>query len=85
MSFEGAISSLGKTRDDDGTVDRVADPPQKMWAVLAAIKYKCEVENIELASIFEVRGRAHGGARGAPAAHDYQSVPPRPLARRTPS
>ena len=55
MSFEGAVSSLGKTRDDDGTVDRVADPPQKMWAVLAAFKYKCEVENIELVSVFEVR------------------------------
>ena len=54
MSFEGAISSLGKTRDADGTVDRVSDPPQKLWAVLAAIKYKCEVENIDLPSIFEV-------------------------------
>ena len=46
MSFEGAISSMGKTRDEDGTVDRVPDPPQKMWAVLAAFMYKCEVENI---------------------------------------
>jgi len=61
MSFEGAVSSLGKTRDDDGTVDRVADPPQKMWAVLAAIKYKCEVENIELVSIFEEGGGNHFG------------------------
>ena len=26
-----------------------------MWAVLAAFKYKCEVENIELVSVFEVR------------------------------
>ena len=55
MSFEGAVSSLGKTRDADGTVDRVQDPPQKLWAVLAAFKYKCEVENIEIISIFEVR------------------------------
>lgn len=59
MSYEGAISSLGKTRDDDGTVDRVSDPPQNLWAVLAAFKYKCEVENIEIVSIFEVCGRCH--------------------------
>jgi len=52
---------MGKTRDDDGTVDRVADPPQRMWAVLAAIKYKCEVENIELVSIFEEGGGNHFG------------------------
>jgi hypothetical protein len=72
MSFEGGISSLGKTRDDDGTVDRVADPPQKMWAVLAAFKYKCEVENIEMVSIFEVRrmnpSTAQRVVRRAPAA-----------------
>ena len=49
---------MGKTRDDDGTVDRVADPPQRLWDVLAAIKYKCEVENIEIVSIFEVRAHA---------------------------
>ena len=52
MSYEGAISSMGKTRDDDGTVDRVADPPQRLWAVLAAFKYKCEVENIEIVSVY---------------------------------
>lgn len=62
MSFEGSISSMGKTRDADGTVDRVADPPQKLWAVLAAFKYKCEVENIELVSIFEEGGGNHFGA-----------------------
>ena len=37
MSFEGAVSSLGKTRDEDGTVDRVADPPAEMWPILAAV------------------------------------------------
>ena len=63
MSFEGSISSMGKTRDADGTVDRVADPPQKMWAVLAAFKYKCEVENIDLESIFEVRAAPAAYAR----------------------
>jgi len=60
-AFEGAISSMVKTRDEDGTVDRVADPPQKMWAVLAAIKYKCEVENINLETIFEEGGGSHFG------------------------
>ena len=61
MSYEGAISSLGKMRDEDGTVDRVADPPPEMWPVLAAIKYKCEVENIELVSVFEEGGGTHFG------------------------
>lgn len=61
MSFEGAVSSLGKTRDEDGTVDRVADPPDEMWPVLASIKYKCEVENIELVSVFEEGGGTHFG------------------------
>jgi len=60
-SFEGAISTMIKTRDDDGTVDRVADPPQRMWAVLACFKYKCEVENINLETIFEEGGGTHFG------------------------
>lgn len=61
MSYEGAISSLGKMRDEDGTVDRVADPPPEMWPILAALKYKCEVENIELVSVFEEGGDTHFG------------------------
>ena len=77
MSFEGAVSSLGKTRDDDGTVDRVSDPPQKMWAVLAAFKYKCEVENIEIVSVFEVRrarcARHAASPRHAGASYVHQS------------
>ena len=60
-AFEGAISSMVKTRDEDGTVDRVADPPQKLWAVLAAFQYKCEVENINLETIFEEGGGTHFG------------------------
>ena len=78
MSYEGAISSMGKTRDDDGTVDRVADPPQKLWAVLAAFKYKCEVENIELVSIFEVRTIYPRSAK-----HIFMAVSARFRARRT--
>ena len=61
MSFEGSISSMGKTRDDDGTVDRVADPPDKLWPVLAAFAYKCEYENMELVSVFEEGGGTHFG------------------------
>ena len=61
MSMEGAISSMGKTRDEDGTVDRCPDPPQKMWSVLAAFMYKCEVENINIETVFEEGGGNHYG------------------------
>jgi hypothetical protein len=61
MSFDGAISSLGKTRDDDGTVDRVADPPDNMWPVLAALKYRCDYENTHLDTIFFEGGGTHFG------------------------
>ena len=57
MSFEGAISSLGATRALDGSIDRVPDPPPELWTVLAFLQAKCEVENVEIISVFEVRGQ----------------------------
>ena len=55
MAFEGAISSLGASRGIDGSIDRVPDPPQALWNKLAFLSAKCETENIEILSIFEVR------------------------------
>ena len=54
MAFEGAISSLGASRGIDGSIDRVPDPPQTLWNKLAFLSAKCETENIEILSIFEV-------------------------------
>ena len=54
-SFEGVISSMGKTRDLDGSVDRCADPPTKLWPVLAALEYYCRHNNMHLESLFQVR------------------------------
>ena len=54
MAFEGAISSLGASRGIDGSIDRVPDPPQSLWHKLAFLSAKCETENVELLSIFEV-------------------------------
>ena len=55
MAFEGAISSLGASRGLDGSIDRVPDPPDSLWNKLAFLSAKCETENIEILSIFEVR------------------------------
>ena len=79
MSLEGAISTMGKTRDDDGTVDRVADPPDEMWPVLAAIKYRCDYENMHLDTIF-----VRFGPRTPPGVPAARSGPARRPARRSP-
>ena len=60
MAFEGAISSLGASRGLDGSIDRVPDPPPSLWNKLAFLSAKCETENIEILSIFEVRFATHG-------------------------
>ena len=55
MAFEGAVSSLGACRGLDGSIDRVPDPPQELWKVLAFLQAKCDIETIEIISVFEVR------------------------------
>ena len=54
MAFEGSISSLVKMRDEDGSVDRVQDPPQALWPVLACFRYKAIDNHIDLPSVFVV-------------------------------
>lgn len=53
QAFEGVISSLGKSRDLDGSVDRVAAPPNLLVPILFALKQRCYHENVEIAAIFE--------------------------------
>ena len=59
MAFEGAISSLGASRGIDGSIDRVPDPPPSLWHKLAFLSAKCDTENVELLSIFEVCAMMH--------------------------
>jgi len=50
-----------KSRDADGTVDRVRDPPAALKPVLAAIKEKCSVENVDLIDVFTSAGASQFG------------------------
>jgi len=61
MSFEGAISSLGLTRGEDGSIDRSPDPPMVIWNALADVQAKCEAENIAIGEMMqEGGGNRHG-------------------------
>ena len=62
-AFEGVISSLGATRAEDGSIDRVADPSPEVWKILAFLQAKCETENIEIIAVFEVSAAAHVQSR----------------------
>jgi len=59
--LESVMSSMGKTRDLDGSVDRVPDPPTKLWPVLASMEYYCRHANMHLESIFSEGGGNHFG------------------------
>lgn len=59
--LEHCVSSMGKTRDLDGSVDRVPDPPTKLWPVLAAMEYYCRHHNMHLETLFEEGGGNHFG------------------------
>jgi len=58
-SIMGEMST--KTRDEDGTIDRVRDPPPELLPVLAAIREKCKVEGVYIESIFQEAGASHFG------------------------
>lgn len=56
--FEASKAAMhqGKARDADGTVDRIDDSvSEKLMPLLITIKRRCEAENIDLVSVFEVR------------------------------
>jgi len=51
----------GRTRDTDGTIDRVKDPPKELLPLLHALRVNCSSYNIELPSVFlEAGGSRYG-------------------------
>lgn len=57
LRFEAAKAAMhqGKARDADGTVDRIDDSVAKdLMPLLYTLKKRCEAENIDLPSVFEV-------------------------------
>ena len=46
----------GRTRDTDGTVDRVKDPPKDLLPLLYAAKMMCSAYNIDLHGVFQEAG-----------------------------
>ena len=50
-----------KNRDDDGTVDRVRDPPAELLPVLFVMKKHVQAYNLDLPSIFKEAGATYYG------------------------
>ena len=61
----------GKTRDADGTIDRVKDPPKELLPFLYAVKMQCSAYNISIDQVFEAAG---GTAYGVIPATKFQSA-----------
>lgn len=61
----------GKTRDADGTIDRVRDPPPELLPFLYAVKMQCSAYNISIDQVFEAAG---GTAYGVIPATKFQSA-----------
>jgi len=62
--FEASKAAMhqGKSRDADGTVDRIDDSVSKaLMPLLFTFKKRCQSENIELVSVFEEAGGTHFG------------------------
>jgi hypothetical protein len=51
----------GRTRDTDGTIDRVKDPPKELLPLLYALRVSCSSYNIDLNSVFEEAGGSKYG------------------------
>jgi len=61
----------GRTRDTDGTVDRVKDPTPDLFPLLYAVRMQASAYNIDLDGTFEAAG---GNARGTIAATRFNSA-----------
>ena len=48
----GGFKQDERSRDDDGTIDRVKDPPKALLPLLYAIKAQCEAYNVDLHGAF---------------------------------
>ena len=60
-SLESVMTSLGKSRDLDGSVDRVGDPPDELLPTLYSIQQSASVASIDLYSIFVDAGSSPNG------------------------
>jgi len=52
-NLEHCMTTMGKSRDPDGSVDRIGDPPSHLWPFLYVVKTECQVYSIDLASLCE--------------------------------
>lgn len=55
------IFASGKTRDDDGTIDRVRDPPKELLPLLYKLRCQANSYNIALEEAFVAAGGTHYG------------------------
>ena len=55
------IFAQGKTRDDDGTIDRVRDPPKELLPLLYKLRRMAEAYNIALEEAFVAAGGTQYG------------------------
>jgi len=55
------LGAGGKSRDADGSVDRVRDPPKHVLPLLYALRMQAEAYNIGLEEAFEAAGGTHYG------------------------
>ncbi len=60
-SVQGGVMNFGKTRDEDGTVDRVPDPPDHLKFWLLVLQLKIKVEEIDLEPAFVQAGGTRYG------------------------
>jgi len=61
-----AFLGIEKTRDEDGTVDRVRDPPPELLPVLAAIREKAKCERVDIVGAFTEAGASPFGTMATP-------------------
>ena len=55
------ILSQGKMRDEDGTVDRVRDPPRELWPLLYKLRCQCNAYNVDIHEAFVDAGGTQYG------------------------
>jgi hypothetical protein len=51
----------GQTRNEDGTIDRVKDPPKEILPLLYAIRMQCSAYNVILDAVMEEAGGSRNG------------------------
>ena len=65
-TLESVMSTMGKARDLDASIDRINDPPPQLWPTLFAIRAHCETHSINLHSLFWGPPRSKVEGAGGP-------------------